>query len=112
MKERALAVASQLELIAAPGRCLVELRQPGIDKGAAVKTIVERHRLRGVLVGGDDWTDLDAFCMAHALAGSHGIGIAVWSEEVPPPLLAEADAIVCGVSEMAQWLEFLTCPNQ
>lgn len=44
------------------GRKAIELRPRGLaDKGRAARAIVERHSLRGVVVMGDDLTDLDMF---------------------------------------------------
>lgn len=50
------------------GRRSVELRSVGIgDKGSAVATIAEQNKLRGLLVAGDDATDIDMFHAADAL---------------------------------------------
>ncbi|MDH4334867.1 MAG: trehalose-phosphatase [Chloroflexota bacterium] len=50
------------------GRRSVELRPAGIgDKGSAVARIAEEHALRGLLVAGDDVTDIDMFHAADAL---------------------------------------------
>lgn len=50
------------------GRRSVELRPVGIgDKGSAVARIAEEHALQGLLVAGDDVTDIDMFHAADAL---------------------------------------------
>jgi trehalose 6-phosphate phosphatase len=52
------------------GRLSVELRPFGSgDKGTAVAAVAERYALRGLLVAGDDVTDLDMFRAADALRG-------------------------------------------
>src|SRR5918992_1824895 len=52
------------------GRMIIEIRARGIgDKGTAVRAIVERYAPRGLLVLGDDLTDLDMFHAVHALTG-------------------------------------------
>lgn len=59
---RALRGASAHGVDVREGRMSVELRPRGLgDKGAAARAIVERHALRGVVVLGDDLTDLDMF---------------------------------------------------
>lgn len=89
------------------GRCVVEARAPGIDKGAALNRIVEEMDLRTVVVAGDDWTDLDAFRAAHAHPTCRGIAIAINSPEVPAPLREEADVVAEGVEELGEWLREL-----
>ena len=50
------------------GRRSVELRPLGAgDKGSAVSRIAQRYALRGLLVAGDDVTDIDMFHAADAL---------------------------------------------
>jgi len=50
------------------GRRSVELRPLGVgDKGSAVSRIAQRYALRGLLVAGDDVTDIDMFHAADAL---------------------------------------------
>jgi len=59
---RALGGASGHGIEVRHGRMSVELRPTGLgDKGRAARAIVERHALRGVVVMGDDLTDLDMF---------------------------------------------------
>ncbi|MEX1155526.1 MAG: trehalose-phosphatase [Chloroflexota bacterium] len=50
------------------GRRSIELRPAGMgDKGSAVARIAQEHALRGLLVTGDDVTDIDMFHAADAL---------------------------------------------
>lgn len=103
--------AASLGLIAAPGRCVVEIRLPGFDKGAALHTIVEQTQIVRIAVVGDDWTDLDAFHAAHTHPTCTGLAIVVRSAETPPPLLAEADAVAEGVDDVIRWLAGLAGPG-
>jgi trehalose 6-phosphate phosphatase len=92
------------------GRMSIELRPVGLgDKGAATRTIIERFVLRGVVVMGDDLTDLDMFA-AVAEARSAGrlrgaiIGVGGADEEVPPAVAEAADVLLPSVAEVASLL--------
>ena len=100
-------VAAEAGFSAAPGRCLVELRLPGFDKGSAVHTVIDRTGIQAIVVAGDDWTDLDAFRGARHHATCSGRAIAVRSAETPEPVLAEADVWAGGVTEIIRWLGHL-----
>jgi trehalose 6-phosphate phosphatase len=81
-----------------PGRMSLEVRPLGAgDKGTAVASLVERHGLRGLVVIGDDVTDLDMFRAAHR-ARDDGVVVAVigvgGGGEVPPEVAAGADALL------------------
>lgn len=96
-----------------PGRMSVEIRPSGLgDKGVATREIVERFGLRGAVVMGDDVTDLDMF-RAVAEARSAGrlraaiIGVGGADGEVPPEVVAEADAVLEGPEAAARFLAAL-----
>ncbi len=95
------------------GRMSVELRSSRAgDKGSALRTIVERHRLRGVVLLGDDVTDLDAFRAVAELRASGRlaaafIGAVEGGDEVPPEVVAAADAVVGSPVEVAALLRSL-----
>jgi trehalose 6-phosphate phosphatase len=81
-----------------PGRMSLELRPVGTgDKGTAVDEVVARHALRGLVVIGDDVTDLDMFRAVHR-ARADGLAAAVigvgGGGEVPPEVAAAADALL------------------
>ena len=81
-----------------PGRMSLEIRPRGAgDKGTAVEEVVKRHALRGLLVIGDDVTDLDMFRAARRAAGQ-GLAVAVigvgGGGEVPPEVAAAADVLL------------------
>lgn len=88
---------SEIEL--REGRMSVELRPTGLgDKGTAVRALVERFDLRGLVVLGDDLTDLDMFRAAAELrkAGTvEAVNIGVGGDgEVPAAVAAEADLVL------------------
>ena len=76
------------------GRMIVELRPVGLgDKGSAARAIVERFGLRGVVVMGDDVTDLDMFravdeLRARAASVGRSSASAARPGEVLPALVA------------------------
>lgn len=81
------------------GRMSLEVRPAGAgDKGTALQSVVTRHALRGLLVMGDDVTDLDMFRAASdARAGgrlSAAILVVGGAGEVPPTVSAAADALL------------------
>lgn len=78
-------LADELELEVHPGRGVIELRLPGIDKGGALRRLVERTRPRQVLYVGDDVGDLPAFEQIGRLRaeGIPAWGVAVVSAEAP-----------------------------
>lgn len=97
------------------GRMSVELRPAGGgDKGSAVRELVERFGLRGMLVFGDDVTDLDMFRAAAELRAAGQVDAAIIavgggelsdaSAEVPPSVLAAADAVLAGPDEVVRLL--------
>jgi trehalose 6-phosphate phosphatase len=95
------------------GRMSVELRPTGLgDKGAATRSLIERFGLRGVVVLGDDVTDLDMFAeVAEARAAGQlsGAIIAVGGAdaEVPDEVMAAADVVLPGVNAAAELLRRL-----
>jgi trehalose-phosphatase len=77
----------------------LELRPAGAgDKGTAVDALARRYRLRGLVVIGDDVTDLDMFRAAHRLRDEGGLVAAVLAVggagEVPSEVAAAADAVL------------------
>jgi trehalose 6-phosphate phosphatase len=92
------------------GRMSIELRPMGLgDKGQAVREVVARSALRGVLAMGDDVTDLDMFTAVTELRRRGeivGAIIAVGGDdgEVPPEVAAAADAVVPAPEAVARLL--------
>lgn len=98
------------EIEARHGRMIIDIRPVGLgDKGSAARTIIERHGLRGVVVLGDDVTDLDMFT-AVADARVNGeirgviIGVGGPDSEVHPDVANLADVVLPSVTDAAELL--------
>jgi trehalose 6-phosphate phosphatase len=94
------------------GRMSVELRPAGMgDKGTAVERAITRYALRGLVVLGDDVTDLDMFrAAAEARAAgrlSATILAVAGAGEVPPAVAAAADAVLPDPAAAAELLSAL-----
>ena len=109
----ALAAAAAPPIEVREGRMSVELRPTGLgDKGAAARAIVERHALRGVVVMGDDLTDLDMFRAVAEMRDAGRLAAAVVGvggsdREVAPEVAAAADVMLGDPEEAAQLLAAL-----
>lgn len=101
-------LAAAAGLVTEPGRLVLELRPPGMDKGTALRAHVAERRARAVLFAGDDLGDLPAFDGVRALRGQGvpGVTVASSSEEVPE-LSARADLLVRGPEGVVTLLEEL-----
>lgn len=94
------------------GRMSVEVRPAGVgDKGSAVRRVVDRHGLRGLVILGDDVTDLDMFRATATLRDERRLAAAILAVggagEVPPAVIAEADAVLADPAEVVELLESL-----
>ena len=94
------------------GRKVLEVRPPlPIDKGQAVKALVDRCPVRAALFAGDDVTDLDAFEALDELVADGRLGRAVRvglrSDEGPPEIVERADLVVDGVAGFRAVLQAL-----
>lgn len=94
------------------GRKVLEIRPPvPVDKGQAVRTLLERHPASVALYAGDDVTDLDAFDALDALtaAGSvrAAVRVGVRSAEGPAAIVKRADLVVEGVDGLVEVLAAL-----
>jgi trehalose 6-phosphate phosphatase len=98
------------EIEARHGRMIIDIRPVGLgDKGSATSTIIERFGLRGVVVLGDDVTDLDMFTAvadARAEGGIRGaiIGVGGPDAEVHPEVAKMADVVLTTVTDAAELL--------
>jgi len=95
-------------LDAKPGRLVIELRPPGVNKGAALAALIEERDPAAVLFAGDDLGDLPAFEAVRAAraAGRAGVTVCSASDEVTA-LAAHADLVLDGpegVSALLVWL--------
>lgn len=94
------------------GRMSVELRPAGQgDKGTAIRSLVDRLGLRGLVVLGDDLTDLDMFGAASSLRAAGRIRAAVigvgGGGEVPHAVESAADVVLRGPDEVVELLRAL-----
>lgn len=77
-----------------PGRLVVEVRAPGMDKGQALRTIHEELDAYGVVFAGDDLGDLEAFRAATAMRDAGEPGLLVCSGSAEQRALVELSDIV------------------
>ena len=94
------------------GRKVLEARPPvPVDKGQAVRELIERSGVRAALFGGDDATDLDAFAALDALVAEGALDAAVKvgvsSSEGPSGIVEQADQVVDGTEGFVAVLEAL-----
>lgn len=93
------------------GRLVIEIRPTiAINKGTAVRSIVEEHQIRGMVFLGDDITDLDGFSAIvelRAHGALRGLNVAIVSAESPPEVAAAADVVIPGVGACIQLLATL-----
>jgi trehalose 6-phosphate phosphatase len=98
-------LAGRLGLAAEPGRMVIELRPPGVDKGAALTGLAGERAARSVLFCGDDLGDLPAFAAVRALRADGIPGCAVASASAESPRVAEAaDLVVDGPDGVVELL--------
>ncbi|MGW1295188.1 trehalose-phosphatase [Streptomyces sp. NPDC002533] len=104
-------LAAKHGLIVEPGRLVLELRPPGMDKGVALAGFVAELDAESVIYAGDDLGDLAAFAAVEKLRseGLDGIpGLLVCSGSVEVPELAErADLLVPGPAAVVDFLAAL-----
>jgi trehalose 6-phosphate phosphatase len=100
-------LANDTGLVVTPGRFVLELRPPGTDKGAALRTLVAETRPLSVIFIGDDEGDLAAVA---ALREMDVASVVVCSDsaESPPRLREQADLVVAGPAGVVSFLQALT----
>lgn len=102
-------LADETGLVLEPGRLVLELRPPGIDKGNALRGLVEELGARTVVFGGDDLGDLAAFDAVDELRASGLAGLLVCSGSTEEAALAErADLVVDGPAGVVALVRALT----
>ena len=94
------------------GRKVLEVRPPvHVDKGQAVRALIERTNVGAALYGGDDVTDLDAFDALDALTAEgvldSAVRVGVRSSEGPAAIVERADIAVEGVRGFTEVLAVL-----
>jgi len=106
-------LAQRHGLAVEPGRHVVEVRAPGMDKGIALRGLVQELAVRTVLFAGDDFGDLPAFDAVAELRADGIAGLRVCSASGErAELVAHTDLAVDGpdgvvalLSELADVLE-------
>ena len=94
------------------GRKVLEIRPPvAVNKGSAVRRLVERASVDAALFAGDDTTDLDGFSALDELVEegrlTAAMRVGVASDDGPPAILEQADLVVEGVRGFTSVLEAL-----
>ncbi len=102
------ALAERSGLALEPGRMVLELRPPGVDKGASLRALAAERDAAAVLYAGDDLGDLAAYDAVEALRESGTPGVKVCSSSDEVTALAErADVIVDGPAGVVDLMESL-----
>ncbi len=97
LREPLADLATRHGLIVEPGRMVLELRPPGMDKGVALLEYVREVGAEAVLYAGDDLGDLPAFAAVDKLRSDGVPGLLVCSGSSEVAELAErADLVVDG----------------
>jgi trehalose 6-phosphate phosphatase len=92
-------------LVVEPGRQVLEIRAPGMDKGKALRGIVAETGARQVIFAGDDLGDLPAFHVVQQLRDQGVPGLLVCSSSTEEKALEEvSDLLVDGPAGVAAWL--------
>ncbi len=101
-------LAERHAMVVEPGKNVLEIRSPGVDKGVALRDVVTERGARQVVFVGDDLGDLPAFRVVDELRGEGLGGLLVCSaSHEEDALSALADVVVQGPDGVADWLEGL-----
>ncbi|MET8451043.1 trehalose-phosphatase [Streptomyces sp. NPDC005209] len=108
LREPLAELATRHGLIVEPGRMVLELRPPGMDKGVALLEHVRRIGAESVVYAGDDLGDLPAFAAVDKLRSDGVPGLLVCSGSSEVTELAErADLVVDGPQGVVRLLRTL-----
>ncbi|GHD91335.1 trehalose-phosphatase [Streptomyces naganishii] len=108
LREPLADLARRHGLIVEPGRMVLELRPPGMDKGVALSDYVRDRGAASVLYAGDDLGDLPAFTAVEKLRSDGVPGVLVCSGSTEVTELSErADLVVNGPSGVVRLLSAL-----
>ncbi|MFI6037728.1 trehalose-phosphatase [Streptomyces sp. NPDC051315] len=102
-------LAARHGLLVEPGRMVLELRPPGVDKGVALLEHMRETGAEAVLYAGDDLGDLPAFAAVEKLRSDGVPGLLVASGSAEVTELAErADLVVDGPAGVVRLLRTLS----
>ncbi|MFD8414155.1 trehalose-phosphatase [Streptomyces sp. NPDC059650] len=106
-------LAARHGLIVEPGRAVLELRPPGMDKGVALTEYLEATGAEAVVYAGDDLGDLAAYAAVEKrrAEGLPGLLVCSGSEEVPE-LASRADLVLPGPAAVTSFLSALAAALQ
>ncbi|WP_055699349.1 MULTISPECIES: trehalose-phosphatase [Streptomyces] len=105
LREPLAELAGRHGLIVEPGRMVLELRPPGMDKGVALAEYLREVGAESVLYAGDDLGDLPAFGAVEKLRSDGVAGLLVCSGSAEVTELTErADLVVDGPSGVVRLL--------
>lgn len=90
------AIAAETDLQLTPGRFVLELRPPGIDKGVALLGLIDEVGARVVVYAGDDIGDLPAVDALRSRSDITGVVVCSDAEEASAELRRQADLVVPG----------------
>jgi trehalose 6-phosphate phosphatase len=108
LAEPVRALAGHHGLRVEPGKQVWEIRAPGMDKGAALRSFVSEVGARQVVFAGDDLGDLPAFDAVRQLREEGIEGLLVCSASYEEDALVEiSDVILDGPAGVAGWLSAL-----
>ena len=101
--------AAKHGLVLEPGRMVIEVRAPGMDKGEAVRRLQKELRADAFVFIGDDLGDIAAFHAVMELRQRGMLGLLVCSGSEEQPALAElADIVVDGPDGVMELLNEFT----
>jgi trehalose 6-phosphate phosphatase len=108
LREPLTDLATRHGLIVEPGRMVLELRPPGMDKGVALLEYLREIGAGAVMYAGDDLGDLSAFAAVEKLRSDGVLGLLVCSGSEEVTELAErADLVVDGPGGVVRLLRSL-----
>ncbi|WP_306186712.1 trehalose-phosphatase [Streptomyces sp. MK5] len=108
LREPLTELAARHGLIVEPGRMVLELRPPGMDKGVALSDYVRGLGATSVLYAGDDLGDLPAFAAIENLRSNGVPGVLVCSGSTEVTELSDrADLVVEGPAGVVALLRTL-----
>jgi len=103
------ALAERHHLTIEPGRNVIEVRSGDMHKGHALRAFVAEQEATGVVFGGDDLGDVEAFEAVRSLRAEGLPGLVVCSASTErPDLVRLADVVVDGPQGVMELLTSLT----